>query len=516
MTSVKIAVRSALLCGALVATAAHAVTPSAVSSTNRLYISGATATDNALATLFLRSGTVSAPAFCKANTIDVYINNTDLASAKQRSILCTLNTAVGSLAANTNVAVSKESNGGSDQGTVTIANADTRTYVNLTNDTSPSCGTAVPVAANTLPSFPGHQAFTLHPSCAGTATVHPDVGIADVNPALFTAGVSPVTPAQIGRLTSDALYQPVFAVGVSTNLYRALQRAQGKTVGSDTAANVPSLSYHQMASIYTGAIADWSQVLSSTGTPINSTTYTNGVSVSGTVYVCRRGDESGTQASHASHFLRERCESGVLGFASATNSSCQQSGCQWNASFAGDAVFAGSGAGEVRKCLDAHNDLDQFAVGVLSNESVYDGPGSLGGSANAAAGTQQFRYVALDGHVPNLESVANGQYNFVEENVLNRRNVVFNGQPVISGPQVALADYVKNSFANPDVIATLIVPQTHGLTGGLAGALSGTPNPPPVSAATLQTNPVSALTKSALGVVNDCAPAILPGTAGTF
>lgn len=516
MTSVKIAVRGALLCGALIATAAHAVTPSAVSSSNRLYISGATATDNALTTLFLRAGSPSAPAFCAGGTIDVYINNTDLASAKQRSILCTLNTAVGSLAAGTNVAVSKESNGGSDQGTVTIANAGQRQYIDLTSNTSPTCGTASTVNAGTIPSFPGHQQFTLHPSCTGLANVNADAGVADVNPALFTAGVSPVTPAQISRLTSDALYQPVFAVGVSTNLYRALQRAQGKTVGSDTAANVPSLTYQQVASIYSGAIADWSQVLSSNGTAINNAIYTNGASVPGTVYVCRRGDESGTQASHASYFLRERCESGVLGFVSVSNSGCQQSGCAWNASFINDPVFAGSGAGEVRKCLDAHNDVDHFAIGVLSNESVYDGPGSLGGSAAAGAGTQQFRYVALDGHVPNLESVANGQYNFVEENVLNRRNVAFNGVPVIGGAKVALADYVKNSFGNPDVISTLIVPQTHGLTGGLAGALSGTPNTPPVAPATLQANPVSAFTKSALGAVNDCAPAVLPGTFGQF
>ncbi len=417
MNSIKTTVKGLLLVGALAATAAHAVTPSAVGTNNRLFISGATATDNALTALFLRAGTTDAPAFCQAGTIDVYIAGTDLASAKQRSILCNLATAVGSLSAGTAVAVSKESNGGSDQGTVTIANAGTRQYLDLTNNTSPTCGAVSTVNANTIASFPNHQAFTLHPSCTGLANVRADVGVADVNPALFSAGTAPITQAQIDRLTSDALYQPVFAVGVSTNLYRALQRAQGKTVGSDTADNVPSLTTAQVAAIYSGGIGDWSQVVSPTGLAINSATYTAGANVNGTPFICRRGDESGTQASHASHFLGERCMTGVLSFVSVSDTNCQQSGCTWSATYNNQQVFAGSGSGEVRKCLDAHNDLDHFAIGVLSNESRYDGLGSLGGSANAGAGTQQFRYVALDGRVPNLESVANGKYNFVEENV---------------------------------------------------------------------------------------------------
>jgi len=506
--------QAAVMCGAvLAAAAANAVTPSTVGAGNKLFISGATATDVALATLFVRNGTVPVPAFCKAGTIDVYIETALYKDAKNRAFLCTLNQAVGTLAANTNVAVHKESNGGSADGTTVIADAGSRTFLNTTNDAAVAgCGAAVAVAANALGGgVVNNQALTLHPSCPSLATVRADVGVADVNPALFSAGTAAITGGQIARLTSDALYQPMFAPAVSLSLYRALQRASTPPLAlDDTATNIPSLTSAQLRSIYNGSAPDWSLVTSLNGKPVNDPSFTNGVAVSSQIYVCRRGDESGTQAAFASYFLNERCTSNVPTFVLADNATCQQNGCTWAASFLTDVNFAGKGSGDVRNCLDARNDNDQFAVGILGSESKYDSLGSLGGSANAAAGTQAFRYVAIDGRKPRLEDVANGKYDFVEENVLNRRNAVFAGVPVISGPQVALADFIKSSFGNENLISTIIVPQAHGLTGGLAPALAPgvVANTPPVSTAGVQANPVSPLTKSLLGPVNDCGPAI--------
>jgi len=496
-------VRAGLLCGALIGTAAHAVMPSTVTAANRLYVSGATATDNALATLFLRTGSVAAPPVCKAGTIDVYIETAaPVTGSKQKAILCTLNVAVGTIAANTNVAFLKESNGGSNEGTQVVARGAARTFLNIANDAAPACTTTAAVAANSIASYPNHQAFTLHSVCSGLdATAHPDAGVADVNPALFTAGLTPISQAEINHLQSDSLYQPSFGVAVSQNLYRALQSAQGKNTASDTAAEMPTLTTGQVRGLFTGTIGTWDQVTSPTGTALSVKP----------VFVCRRGDDSGTQASFASYFLNERCVSGVPPFVPATNGVSQQGGSTWSfATFGADPVFAGAGSGDVRNCLDSHNDHDDFAVGILGTESKYDAPGSAGGSANAAAGTQQFRYVKLDGRTPNLESVANGVYDFVEENVLNRLNTTINGQSPPAGHKKDLADFIKNSFGDTDVIATLLVTQAHGLTGGLAPALAPgvVANTLPVSQAGVIANPVSPFSKSILGPVQDCGPAI--------
>jgi ABC-type phosphate transport system substrate-binding protein len=495
-------VRAGLLCGALAASSAYAVTPSQVTAANRLYISGATATDNALATLFLRTGNTDAPPVCKSGTIDVYTDTAaPVTGSKQKAILCTLNQAVGGIAANTNVAFLKESNGGSNEGTQVIARGVARTFLNIANDAAPNCTTTTTQAAGSIASYPSHQAFTLHSVCSGLDTAaKPDVGIADVNPALFNIGLTPISTAEVNRLQSDSLYQPSFGVAVSLNLYRALQSLQSKTVTSDTAADMPSLTSAQVRGLITGNIFSWDQITGPTGTPLASKP----------VFVCRRGDDSGTQASFASYFLNERCVNGGPNFVTATNTASQQSGSTWNfATFGTDPVFAGAGSGDVRNCLDGHNDHDDFAVGILGTESRYDALGSAGGSANAAAGTQEFRYVKLDGRTPNLESVANGVYDFVEENVMNRLNTAFNGQNPPSGNKAALANYVRDSFGNLDVISTLVVSQSHGLTGGLAPALGAgvTPNAIPVSAAQVVANPVSPYTKSLNGPVFDCGPA---------
>jgi hypothetical protein len=436
--------------------------------------------------------------------------------SKNKAILCTLNQAVGGIPANTNVAFLKESNGGSNEGTQVIARGATRTFLNITSDTAPNCTTTSTQAAGSITSYPNHQAFTLHSVCSGLdAGAHPDVGIADVNPALFNIGLTPISAAEVNRLQSDALYQPSFGVAVSLNLYRALQTLQGKNTASDTAAEMPSLTTPQVRALFSGTIGTWAQISGPTGTTLAGKP----------VFVCRRGDDSGTQASFASYFLNERCVSGGPTFVTATNANTQQSGATWNfTTFGTDPVFAGAGSGDVRNCLDGHNDHDDFAVGILGTESRYDGLGSAGGSANASAGSQQFRYVKLDGRTPNLESVANGVYDFVEENVMNRLNTSFNGQNPPSGNKASLANYIRDSFGDLDVISTLIVSQAHGLTGGLAPALAlgVTPNTIPVSTAGVQANPVSPYTKSLNGPVFDCgtavtvAPSLTPVTTTNF
>jgi hypothetical protein len=520
-------IQAGALCGAL-AVAASASASTINTETARLYISGATATDAGLTTLFVRNASASVDAFCStAGTlatpvIDVYVDAADIKNAKQRVVVCPLKNAVGSVGAGTVVAVFKESNGGSADGTTVIADAGTRLFM---NETAPACTASNIYAANSIPNNGGvvnSQIVNLHTGCTGTATVRADAGVADVNPALFTKGTAAITQAQIDRLTADPLYQPMFGVAVSLNFYRALQRAQGKSL-DDLEANVPSLPQSTIAGLFTqGGTASWGTIQYSSGGVLKSIadvafTETSNKVVNDTVFVCRRGDESGTQASFAQFFLDERCGKGDELFKTAIAfSACQQNGCTWSSTtYGADATFAGKGSGDVRNCLDGHNDFgaatvaspDHYAIGILGSESKYDSSNGLGGSTHAADGTQAFRYVAIDGRVPNLENVAKGKYDFVMDDVLNRRNVIFNGIPVISGSPAALADYIASTFGAVDVISTLIVPQAHGSTGGLADVLNnaGAATALPIN---LTTNPVSVFTKVLNGPVNDCSPAV--------
>jgi len=497
---------------ATVASTANAVTT--VPAANRVYISGATATDNALKTLFLRKGVTGGAAICRSasttptGTIDVYIDGTDVTKNNSTAILCTLNQAIGGLAAGNDVAIIKESEGGSDRGTVAVAQAQSlASFRSLDDLTGCSAGTAV--GATTVASFPNHAEFTLHSGCTAKATVTTQIGVADVDPQLFNIGTAPVSTADVKRLTADALYQPMFGVAVSLNLYRALQRAQGKTL-DDTSANIPTLTTPQIRYLFQAGGADsWSSIVSSTGKAITDLSYTNNVVVSNTAFVCRRGDESGTQAGTAQYFLDERCalDRGPPLFVGASNAD-QQNGTVYTR-VTDDAlrVYAGKGSGDVRNCLDQHSDIDTFAIGLLGSESKYDGINSLGGSAGKNDGTQQFRYIAIDGRKPTLEEVANGHYDFVMENVLNRRKTAFNGVPVIAGPQLGMYNYIKTAFADVDVIRSLLVTQSIGTTGGLMPGLNSAglgSSTPPVDATLLNSNPVSPYTKSPNVSVNNC------------
>jgi hypothetical protein len=422
--------------------------------------------------------------------------------------------------------VFKESNGGSDRGTTEVANANALTFIPAAA-TGCSNGVAVPAADLIAAGFPGAQAITIHYSCAQTEAKTTEIGIADVNPALFSEGTASITQGQVDRLSADPLYQPMFAVAVSLNAYRALQRMQGLAL-TDTLATVPSLRKDQIALAFINTLNDaWSGLVTDVnGVSLVNTTYTNGVTVPDKIYICRRGDESGTQATFAQYFLGERCNSKNPKFwaASTLPASTQQNGLTYtkptfdangvvtNAGSTSEAVFPGAGSGDVRACLDSQNDVDHFAIGILGSESTYNAPNSLGGNAKRADGDSQWRYIGLNGVAPTLLNVANGKYDFVMQNVINKRTKKVGTVDPISGWPSDLYDYVKNNFANVTVISTLVVTNTHGKTGGLADALNPSgilPSALPVAdEAALLLNPVSWFTKSTSGSVNDCSPAV--------
>ncbi len=205
------------------------------------------------------------------------------------------------------------------------------------------------------------------------------------NPNLVTGGV----------IEFPGLAGQGFGLAVSGALYQALQAAQGLTVGvpadgynmtAADLANQPSINRNQYASILAaggGYHADWSPIVGAAG-------------AGKPVVLCRRGTNSGTQASMDSFFLSFPCSSSGVPSALATDSI--------PGAFE---VIENSGTGDVKTCLTSANTAGDFGIGVMSLENKW------------SSGSGWY-YVQLDGVSPNEEtgqrkSSAEGRYAFVEE-----------------------------------------------------------------------------------------------------
>lgn len=458
---------------------ALAINSSGVPAANQLYVSGATATNASLYQIhLLASGGV-----CEPGTIDVYIDTAGpeaVDANDQFMVACTGRS--GTAFATQSLLVAKESNGGSNNGTRNVARAaaDPAFELDFLDASNPGCDAPVAVAATGA-----LTGYNLHANCSNTVSRAPDAGVADVEAALFTT----TTPSDIAILNPQPLFQIVFAPAVSKNLRDALQAAQGLTVGD--AGPVPNITRGQLHRIFAGEAFTWDEFKTNTGADLLA---------GQDVYICRRGNDSGTQASFAAFVMNERCNATVPGIFAPDTGACEAGGCDWEQDldgnsvpdFAGDFIFAGDGSGDVRGCLDYRNDNGQYAIGVLSSDTT----------ANDT--DREFRFIGIDGAPPTLSSVANGGYHFVTENVLNVRG---SGPSGVPGQVVA---FIVDNIGEPSVIADLnVASRNPGGDTGILGRPNGVTifeNAPPVDQATMRVNPVSSFTRSVGGSTNNCQP----------
>ena len=461
-----------------VAAPALAVDSSTVPAANQLFISGATATNQALYELaILASGGA-----CEPGTADVYIDTAGPEATDandQFMVACT--GATGSTLAGDTILYAKESNGGSNNGTRNVARS---IALDFLDPAGPGCD----VATIAVGASGALQAYTLHTNCSTTISVVPDAGIADVEAALFTT----TTAADIAALSPSPLFQILFAPAVSLNLYRAMQLSQGLTQDDDP-SNVPNITRGQLEAIFAGVITDWTDFRNADSTPFATGATAPGIPLT-RIFICRRGEDSGTQASFTSFVLNERCNASVPSFVDPTTVACKDNGCDWDAAtFNTDFIFAGDGSSDVRACLDAKDDQGTYGIGVLSTNT----------SVNNT--DREIRFIGIDGASPTLSSVANGGYHFVTENVLNVRSG--DAPTGVAGDQVS---FIVDNIGLPSIIAGLNVgSQNPGGDHGVLGIANGTtivPNAPPVSVATMRTDPISSFTRSAGGSANNCQP----------
>jgi hypothetical protein len=503
-----------------------ALAPAAVPTANRLYVSGATATDQMLGRLMVAA--VADGGFCQAGSIDVYAaaadpGGTDAArlqaifGATNKAVLCTASTATSQ--SGTPIGLYKESTAGSENGvdpvalgTNTSPSGAALNFLNLDSAAPFGCGAGV-----AFPAIAGQTvAFTAHFSCGTVVQRAPHVGVSDVNPSMLSAN-----QAVLDNLTFTGTVDVVFAPAVTLRLYRELQAAQGLesscstddngfadgdgTGDCDEPLNVPSLTSSQIRAIMTGAYQNWNLMTSDAGTQLPSSQ----------VIVCRRGNTSGTEATFESVMLNQRCSAGVQPMSPPTDLACEAGGCAWTAARLPQRVFAGTGSGDVRNCLIGHDDnATERAFGILSMESSPPNLNSAGPDGNAATTTDRgWRYIGINRVNPELLTAMEGNWELWTENTWN----VPNGSPGLARTteQDTLQSDIQTNLGNLTVIKNI----NEGFAWKTGqGALLGQPgNPnaapvPPFTRNTALTTPVNPMTRTPGSEVNNCNPPIVRGT----
>jgi hypothetical protein len=431
--SLKTAIRTALYAGgALVPMAGAWALPPAtlalVTAANTIYVSGSTATDKALQAWAKLDPTVDANAPFTAGSYDLY------KTATGYILTGTTGPVFGALAG-TNIAFVKQTQGGSAGGIHNVAEGlpiagfpDLSTPATFTA----TCGAAV----NTAAASP-FQAFNTYTcTLAESSTIVPNAGISDEDPTTFI-GTGGVTSGDATALTAVHAVEVPFGAIVSTPLRNALQTAEGLTSGSETLANVPSITTPQLRAMFSG------QMLSPGDLHVFNATTQNTASVdtvtTDTLHICRRGNTSGSEFATNIYLFGQGCSrgNGIGALAAPDVATTATAGVTWAAADNTEFVFAGSGTGDVISCVSAPlatGDTNNMRIGFVSMDQV-----------PTLAGT--WRYVAVNGVAPTIWNIQLGLYEWLTEDSFNSTSasLALNGG---AGNHAAIFTTVNTNLSN--------------------------------------------------------------------
>jgi len=539
-------------------------------------ISGATAFTNSLDGLMKSDSTTTTDNPCVTTTLDTYkATNANLALPKDAFIwACNIN-ASSSFFTNVNAARVAE-------GKAAIAANTPVEFYKVDTGSGGGVRPFVPVAGETV-TFPnvngGNVSLAACPlngtsgnrdcanlSLAADADVRGidnglDMGTSDVEPALFGFSTSTAYVQDGGSLLwglpvsidlRDAMQAHQFPVASECHPANAAYLLQANNPGTaiamtdlkgvavnnrESEACQPSLSREAVNSILTGKIKDWRFILNKTGEFISATSATYSLNPRGndyTVYVCRRGSSSGTQASYEAVYAKQRCTAGVtqisapdLGngvkgtdaFAEVT---CPGLGHACGAP-AGNLftpatrVFAGGGTGDVRECLTLHsqdadisNNDGTWAIGIFATENVAD-DARTGTTLFGTLAQRRFRHIKVNGMMGSLLNGANGQYPYFSEvTIQTHTGGVASAVEKSDAVRKAVVDSFKQAVSTPSVLVGINSKFVHPWgQGGFLAAMDSAgvayaSTDYPLNAAEVAALPLTPLSKHPLGGVSNC------------
>jgi ABC-type phosphate transport system substrate-binding protein len=401
-------------------------------------------------------------------------------------------------AGKTNIAIVKNSVGGSGQG--------------ITPE----------IAQSTLPFL------NVFGAAGSTTPAIPNFGVSDEEPAVLVAAGA--ASGDITKLTSIPLNVVTFGTPVTLGLRNALQQAQiasgalpgSCTVGDESEACMPSLSKAQIASIFSGNAVDWSEFGLTNPSGDNA------------IYVARRVVTSGTQTGSRVFFLNDPCAKNVAPFVNGNNGEANNKADACNAASYSGTVYEGSGSGNVETCMTNHQRNGRWAISINSTEF----PAVNGDTSPlflTGGGVEQFqadgvtpqtvnnkdfqRHIKIDGKSPTTFNVATNRYSNWVEATLN-----FNNTVALSADAAALKSAFVTGFNDPTVLTSLnngfnTTALLHAAgdanldAGIVAPAQSGTPAFPATVMDT-HTSPLMYYTHSISGAPNTCQPAMTYSATG--
>jgi len=466
-----VAAACGLLCGNASALALSGYTPGAT-DTLELRISGASAQDIALEkaiALMCDSGTLNGMSM--TNQSFYYCSITGGATKEGVTVLSSVT--------QTKLAVWKSSVGGSGNGIAPVATAGSLAFLNVTAITANTSylSAATNVTSSVLPTYTMQTVQGAGTSLTATAVTQ--VGLSDVEPALLGA-----TTTNINLLTRSEGAHLTFGIPVTKTLRNQLQQDQGLTVGSETEANIPSLTRVQISALYKGDIANFRE--------LSQNADTSNWLPSAPVNIAMRNDGSGTTRTNNAYFGAETGQCVLNAKARATKSTGIATAAPCTANSTSPIVIQASGSDVVLACLNNFQTNSKAAFGILSLETP------------TAAGTvgENVRFIKIDGQAPTLLNVANGKYGLWA-------SVSYQYKSTLAAPALTAATSLKALLGNANVLkdVNLTISQSFGSAGDF-GYLAAPTAVRALPVTSLASDLSSPWTKSINGVQNNCLTAV--------
>jgi hypothetical protein len=415
-----------------------------INANDVLRVAGSTATDPALKNYFALLQ-ADPNAVCQDGTLDIYTKGNDYV------VTCASAGNVTGLTAGTFIAIEKQTAGGSAIGIHNVASAiATAGFIDLSSITAANCPTNAP-QYNPVPTGLKNPAPLVW-TCGGAteSSQVPNAGISDEDPNTFvgTGGVTS-SDASILKAGTPGIVPQIqlpFGVIVSIDLRNKLQDIEfvndPNSCGGAGATNrelatcVPRLTRPVLRSLFAGLDLDWQDIWMFDDSPWDPDSLTppgpdfleTSVGPTGTpvapVHICRRGDTSGTELAANIEFFGQGCStgSGIGSISPPDNAGSQASGEAWTASATQLAafVFAGSGTGDVVKCVSADNVVagdPNYRIGIVGADN----------KSSDTLHTSHFRFIAIDEWFPALFSIQLGHYDWVMEDTFQATASTLNG-----------------------------------------------------------------------------------------